>query len=106
MDINEIIRIGERPNEEIIADLKKKTVSVPAWGSDNVRGGGLASEYNPMLHPVMDKSIYPDVTAEDGTLEKVTRITYDLQRLATKRMTELCNGIPVKRIYAPANERQ
>ncbi len=105
MDINEIIRIGERPTEGIIADLKKKTVTVPAWG-DGTKRGGLQGEYNPLLHPVMDKSIYPDAVAEDGTLEPVTRITYDLQRLATKRMTELCNGIPVKRIYSPENDRQ
>lgn len=105
MDINEIIRIGERPTEEIIADLKKKTISVPSWGK-NSKGGGLVSQYDPLLHPVMDKAIYPDVIAEDGRLEPVTRVTYDLQRLATKRMTELCNGIPVKRIYNPQNERQ
>jgi hypothetical protein len=105
MNIEEIIRTGERPAEEIIADLKKKTISVPAWGQ-NANGGGLASEYNPLLHPVMDKSWYPDVVAEDGRLEPVTRITYDLQRLAVKRMTELCNGIPVKRIYSPGNDRQ
>lgn len=105
MDINEIIRIGERPAEEIIADLKKKTISVPAWGK-NSKDGGLVSQYNPMLHPVMDKAKYPDVIAENGIPEAVTRITYDLQRLATKRMTELCNGIPVKRIYNPENDRQ
>lgn len=105
MDINDIIRIGERPNEEIIADLKKKTISVPSWGK-NSKGGGLVSQYDPMLHPVMNKAIYPDVLGEGGRLEPVTRITYDLQRLATKRMTELCNGIPVKRIYKPEGERQ
>lgn len=105
MDITEIIRIGERPNTEIIADLKKKTVNVPSWGK-NSKGGGLVSQYDPLLHPVMDKVQYPDVVAEGGRIEKVTRVSYDLQRLATKRMTELCNGIPVKRIYNPQNERQ
>lgn len=105
MDINEIIRIGEVANVEIIAALKKKTIDIPAWGSSSSREG-LVAQYDPTLHPVMDKSKYPDVTAEDGSLEQVTRITYDLQRLATKRMTELCNGIPVRRIYRPDNDRQ
>ena len=105
MDINEIIRIGEVANVEIIAALKKKTIDIPVWGSSSSREG-LVAQYDPTLHPVMDKSKYPDVVAEDGSLEQVTRITYDLQRLATKRMTELCNGIPVKRIYNPQNARQ
>ena len=105
MDINEIIRIGEVANVEIIAALKKKTIDVPSWGSTRSREG-LVAQYDPTLHPVMDKSKYPDVTAEDGSLEQVTRIPYDLQRLATKRMTELCNGIPVRRIYRPDNDRQ
>jgi hypothetical protein len=54
----------------------------------------------------MDKSRYPDNVNKDGSIDYVTRITYDLQRLAVKRMTELCNGIPVKRIYSPQNDRQ
>lgn len=105
MDINEIIRIGERPNTEIIAELKRKSVTVPAWG-DGENRIGLAAEYYPNLHPVMDKGKYPDVTNEDGSVDYVTRITYDLQRLAVKRMTELCNGIPVKRICSPVGDRQ
>ena len=43
MDINDIIRIGERPNEEIIADLKKKTISVPSWGK-NSKGATLCRQ--------------------------------------------------------------
>ena len=52
----------------------------------------------------MNKAKYPDIVNEDGSIDYVTRITYDLQRLAVKRMTELCFGIPVKRIYKPNNE--
>ena len=44
----------------------------------------------------MSKSKYPDIANPDGTIDYVTRITYDLQRLAVKRMTELCYGIPGK----------
>lgn len=52
----------------------------------------------------MNKAKYPDIVNEDGSIDYVTRITYDLQRLAVKRMTELCFGIPVKRIYKPNND--
>lgn len=103
MDINDIIQIGARPNAAIIADLKQKTVNVPAWGGGRK---GLQWQYDPTKHPVMDKALYPDIVAPDGSLERVTRITYDLQRLATKRMTELCNGVPVKRNYSPQNDAQ
>ena len=103
MDINAIIRLGERANTEIIADLKRKSVTVPRWsgGADS-----LLAQYDPNRHPVMDRAVYPDIANSDGTLERVTRITYDLQRLAVKRMTELCNGVPVKRIYRPRNDAQ
>jgi len=89
--IQKIISQG-RPAVEIISDLKDKAIYVPAWGI-------LEKEYNPKKHPVMNKAKYSDVVNDDGTVDYVTRITYDLQRLATKRMTELCFGVPVKRIY-------
>lgn len=54
----------------------------------------------------MCKAQYPDITNDDGTVEFVTRITCNLQQLATKRMTELITGIPVRRVYKPENERQ
>ena len=88
--------------EEKIAALKEKTIIVPPWNGRN----GLKREYDPKLHPVMDKCIYPDIVNEDGTIEMQTRITYDLQRLSVKRMTELATGTPVKRIYSPENDLQ
>ena len=102
--IEDIIR-KERGTSAIIADLKEKTFDVPSWGA---AGGskGLVWEYDPKLHPVMNKAIYPDIVEEDGSVDYVTRITYNLQQLAVKRMTELCCGIPVKRVYMPEDERQ
>lgn len=91
-----------RPTADIIADLKNKSIIVPAWGGKK----GLLYEYDPKKHPVMDKSLYPDIVDSEGKVEKVTRVTYNLQQLAVKRMTELCCGIPVKRVYAPTNDRQ
>lgn len=100
MSINEIIDFGKRTNEEIINALKEKAVTVPAW-ADN-----LDKEYDPKKHPVMDKTAYPDGTDEDGVTVPVTRVTYALQKLSVKRLTELCFGIPVKRVYADVDDRQ
>lgn len=101
MKIDEIISL-ERPAEQIISDLKQKAIIVPAWGGRK----GLKQEYDPKCHPVMNKALYPDVVNEDGTIDYVTRVTYDLQRLATKRMVELMSGIPVKRVCKPEDEQQ
>ena len=100
MTIREIFNSGGSA-KDVIAALKNKTISVPTWGGVS----GLQAEYDPMMHPVMNKASYPDIVTDNG-VEHVTRVTFDLQRLATKRMTELCCGIPVKRVYSPANDRQ
>lgn len=102
--IQDIIK-KERPASEIIGDLKDKAFPVPAWGSCGSRKG-LVSEYDPKKHPVMNKALYPDVVEEDGSIDYVTRITYNLQQLAVKRMTELCCGIPVKRVYSTEDDKQ
>ena len=100
MTIEEILQSGGSA-EQIISALKDKSINVPVWSGQK----GLLQEFDPRKHPVMNKSIYPDEVTADG-VQPVTRITCDLQRLATKRMTELCCGIPVKRVYKPENDRQ
>ena len=100
--IQDIIDIKNRSAEEIIADLKEKSIIVPAWTGRK----GLVNEYDPNMHPVMNRSIYPDVANDDGSFEHVTRITYDFQRLAVRRMSELVTGIPPKRIYKPEDDAQ
>ena len=62
-------------------------------------------EYDADMHPVMNKAIYPDMVTSKG-LQPVTRVTLDFIKLAVKRMTELCCGIPVKRVYKPENDKQ
>jgi hypothetical protein len=83
--------------EEAVKDLTAKAVEIPEW--DDLR-----KEYDPKEHSVMTDAGYADVVNDDGSVEKVTRIILDLQRLAVKRTTELCFGIPVKRIYTPKTE--
>ncbi len=100
MNIEDILN-GGLTADQAIAALKDKTVLVPAW-----RGAkGLASEYNPEMHPVMNRSKYPDIVTKEG-VECVTRVPLDFQRLAADRMTVLVTGIPVKRVYKPEDDRQ
>lgn len=101
MTIQEILTTSALTAGEKVAALREKTIQVPLWSGRY----GLVQQYDPTKHPVMNKSLYPDITTDEG-IELVTRITCDLQRLAVKRMTELCCGIPVKRIYNPDNDRQ
>lgn len=101
MTIEEILNSTELTAAEKVAALKEKTITVPVWGGRY----GLLQQFDPTRHPVMNKAKYPDIVSEDG-VEYVTRVTCDLQRLATKRMTELCCGIPVKRVYKPENDTQ
>lgn len=99
MEINEIVA-ADRPANEVIADLMKKSISIPAWEE-------LEKEYNPLKHPVMDKGRYPDIPAKGKRKEeKVTRVILPWQKLATKRMAELIFGIPVKRVYNPQNDQE
>lgn len=100
MTIEELLKSGASA-ETIIAALKEKSIIVPVWSGRY----GLVQHFDPTKHPVMNKQKYPDIVTDEG-IEYVTRITCDLQRLATKRMTELVTGIPVKRVYKPENDRQ
>ena len=94
--IDEILQLAP---DEAVKRLKNKAFTPPAWSD-------LVKEYDPALHPVMNKGKYPDHATPDGKLEEVTRITLNYQQLATKRMSELVCGIPVKRIYSPEDDKQ
>lgn len=100
-DIRDIIDTGGRPARDIIADLMEKSVSVPSWEGPH----GLRREYDPSLHPVMDKSVYPDAV-ENGRVDRVTRVTLNFQKLAVRRMSELCCGTPIRRVYSPDGDMQ
>lgn len=101
MPIEEILNSTELTAAQKVTALREKTINVPAWSGRY----GLVHQYDPTKHPVMNKQQYPDIVSDNG-IEYVTRVTCDLQRLATKRMTELCCGIPVKRVYRPENDIQ
>lgn len=93
MDIREILSSGNM--EQIIAKLKEKHVKVIPWSK-------LVKEYDQTKHPVMTD---PNYYKKKGK-ENVTMVTLGLQKLATKRMSALMFGIPVKRVYTTENDQQ
>jgi len=100
MTLQEILDFKSKSPEEVISVLRKKDIVIPGWET-------LRREYDPNLHPVMDRRLYPDIVNEEThEVDFVSRIPYDLQRLAVARMTELCFGIPVKRVYHADTDRQ
>ena len=95
-NIAEILQLAPA---DAVKKLKSKAFTPPAWSD-------LVKEYDPAQHPVTNKGKYPDKVTPDGHIEEVTRITLNYQQLATKRMSELVCGIPVKRIYSPEDDKQ
>ena len=78
--------------------MKYKTVCIRPWEE-------LRKEYDPKLHPVWTDKSYRDIVKRNGVV-KQCRIALGLQKLAVKRIVELCFGLPVKRVYKPKNEKQ
>lgn len=97
MTIEEILSMDKR---SAMSALKQKQIVLPAWKN------GLEKEYYTRLHPVMDKTLYPDEVSDNGVITPVTRVTKDLMRLSVKRMTELTVGIPAQRVCKPKNAKQ
>lgn len=90
-DIKEIIDRQNRMPAQIIDDLKQKSLDVIPWWN-------LRKEYEPKKHPVYTDRHYRDKVRK-GKVEKMTRITYSIQKQAVKRMKELMFTIPTKRKY-------
>ena len=96
--LQEIFEAGRDANQ-ILADLKKKTIVVPGWSK-------LEKEYDPTKHPVMTDLSYNSKEGTKGKDKKVTRVILPWQKLAVRRMGSLAFGIPVKRVYKPADDSQ
>lgn len=93
MDEITAILDSSRPIDNIINDLKEKSVCVPSWIK-------LIKAYEPTLHEIVTDTITrKDKIKSDGTKEEASRIYVGLEKLLTKRMTEFMFAIPVKRVY-------
>ncbi len=91
-EINNILDLS-RPVDNIINDLKEKSVCVPSWDV-------LLRAYEPKLHEIVTDTVTrKDKIRKDGTKEEASRIYIGLEKLLVKRMTEFMFAIPVKRVY-------
>lgn len=97
MTLEEILK--ERSTNEVVQWLKDKAIEVPSWAK-------LRKEFYPEFHEVNDKGLYPDIVKEGQPIEKVTRVTYNWQKLAANRMAQFCFSTPVKRTYKPQNDNE
>lgn len=95
MPMDEITAIldSTRPIDNIINDLKEKSVCVPSWDK-------LIKDYEPTMHDIVTDTVTrQNKVRSDGTVEQASRIYVGLEKLLTKRITEFMYSIPVKRIY-------
>lgn len=90
--INQILNLS-RSADDIITDLKVKSVELPEWCD-------LLKDYEPTLHNIVHDTVSrKDKIRSDGTKEVASRIHIGLEKLLVKRMTEFMFAIPVKRVY-------
>ena len=95
MPMDEITAIldSTRPVDNIINDLKEKSVCVTSWDK-------LIKDYEPTMHDIVTDTVTrQNKVRSDGTVEQASRIYVGLEKLLTKRITEFMYSIPVKRIY-------
>ncbi|MFK2664602.1 phage portal protein [Bacteroides fragilis] len=93
MDEITAILDSTRPVDNIINDLKEKSVRVPSWDK-------LIKDYEPTMHDIVTDTVTrQNKVRSDGTVEQASRIYVGLEKLLTKRITEFMYSIPVKRIY-------
>lgn len=98
-EITKILDLS-RPVDNIINDLKEKSVCVYPW-EKAIRA------YEPKLHEIVTDTVTrKDRIRKYGTKEEASRIYIGLEKLLVKRMTEFMFAIPVKRVYhnAEGNE--
>lgn len=83
-----------RPAEEIISDLKCRQTTVPAWAT-------LEKVYDPAKHEIItNKALRPDdKRGSNNKIERVAKLTYPAEKIAVRKMTQMCFTIPVKREY-------
>ena len=91
-EITQILN-SSRSSDDIITDLKIKSVELPEWSK-------LLEDYEPTLHKIVhDTDSRKDKIRSDGSKEVASRIHIGLEKLLVKRMTEFMFAIPVKRVY-------
>lgn len=91
-DINKYIDFSGTPSN-IIASLTQYQKNVPLWSE-------LRKNYNYKEHAILrDMTNLRDRKRKDGSVEKSCRLSFGMEKLLVRRMSEFMFAIPVKRIY-------
>lgn len=98
MDEKTLLEALAQKSDKAIETLKSKSVIVPKWSD-------LEKHYDRTKHAVMtDQTALKDKPRKDGGVDKSTRTSLALEKLATRRMTDFCFAIPVKRVYTGVDD--
>lgn len=94
MDETTLIFDPSRTTDQIINDLKRKTLCPPKWER-------LVLDYDPRQHRITnDHTERQDKFDREGNLVgRASRIYIGLEKLLTRRITEFMFAIPVRRVY-------
>ena len=96
MTLQEIIESTELKPLEKISALREKNIIVPAWGGKK----GLQAEYDPKMHAVMNKAIYPDSVDDEGKPQPVTRVALGFQKLARRKSPNILSKSIRKTVFS------
>ena len=94
--IEELIREGKTIKDVVQYITENSYTENPKWEE-------LEKMYDANKHSIMDAGIRKDKLTKDG-VDKVSRVKLSLQKLAVKRMAEMCFALPVKRTYSYETE--
>lgn len=92
--LEEIFQAGNTPGE-IINILQSQSKSCPGWDV-------IEKDFDDQKHPIKaDPTLRPNEKSdkETGKRELPAKLTYPVEQIATRRMTQMAFSIPVKRVY-------
>lgn len=93
---------GERTPDEIITILKSQKKSCPGWSD-------IEKDFDPKKHPIVaDPSLRPDEKTDERSKKRElpAKLTYPVEQIATRRMTQMAFAIPVKRVYNKTEDQE
>ena len=93
---------GARTPEEIITILKSQTKACPSWTD-------IEKDFDAKKHPIVaDPTLRPNEKTDEksGKRELPAKLTYPVEQIATRRMTQMAFAIPVKRVYNKTEDEE
>lgn len=84
----------------IISELKSQSKVCPSWSD-------IEKNFDPDKHPIVsDPTLRPDEKTDETTRKRElpAKLKYPVEKIATRRMTQMAFSIPVKRVYNKTDE--